>query len=588
MTDWFSKNILNDAIRVLFSFLDKIAYWFMSVVYEIFFVVASTDILSGDIVVNIYYRVQVILGVFMVFKLAVSVLQAIVSPDSVFDKKSGKGTGAIITRIVVSLVMLSLISPIKIPNPQNEWEEKVNNNGLLFGTLFSLQNRILSNNTIGRLILGSDEITTNGTSATNLAKIGKTFSSTILKTFVRINVLPTLQQDPGDGKAPETLVANRVCKNIDSSALQTYTNANADAGAILNNINEGCEVNGKKYYAFSYAPIISTIVAVIIDFVLIAYSIDVAIRVFKLAILRLIAPIPIISHMNITSKSAKGEDAFGLWTKSLVTTYLELFIRLAIVYFVLFVISSIISNGFGLKLGSSNFIINTLATVFIIVGLMLFAKQVPNYIKSLFGAQGGKSAGLTAMLTAAGAIRGGQSAPMKILSAVNENVSKESFGDKAGGKGGILSLYSNTSKATSDKIAEKNAKAVQDAYYRRGLDIDGNAKGTRIDENGNRVPFNYTGADGAGVTKRWWANKDANEALNDKILLGNNTKRYDGYRARYSTAEGRGNVVKRGDVNINNGNQNTPTTPTTQPTTQATTQPTTPPTSQPTNPPSNP
>ena len=47
--------------------------------------------------------------------------------------------------------------PISIPNPKNEYEIQINNNGLLFGTIYSLQRRILSNNTIGRLVLGTTD-----------------------------------------------------------------------------------------------------------------------------------------------------------------------------------------------------------------------------------------------------------------------------------------------------------------------------------------------------------------------------------------------------------------------------------------------
>ena len=37
------------------------------------------------------------------------------------------------------------------------------------------------------------------------------------------------------------------------------------------------------------------------------------------------------------TKEGKGADAFSLWTQSLISTYIELFIRLAVIYFVLFI-----------------------------------------------------------------------------------------------------------------------------------------------------------------------------------------------------------------------------------------------------------
>ena len=54
------------------------------------------------------------------------------------------------------------------------------------------------------------------------------------------------------------------------------------------------------------------------------------------------APIPIISYM---SPKAKDNGAFGTWVKSLTSTYLDIFIRLGVVYLILYLIQDIITNG---------------------------------------------------------------------------------------------------------------------------------------------------------------------------------------------------------------------------------------------------
>ena len=398
MTDWFPRNPATTMFRSFFALLDGIVYTLMSFLYQIFFAIAGVDFLGGDIVRSIYSRVQLILGVFMIFKLAVSILQGIVNPDTVLDKK--KGMGSIVTRIIVSLLMLSLIAPINLANPTNEWEKQVNDNGLLFGTLYSLQTRLLSNNTIGRLIVGSDAAD-QVTSSENLGATGRLFANTVLKTFIGVNV---------------TKDGGKVCQNIDSSLLSVMNSKNSEPGEILSLVNVGCdqaangstnsslfggiiqELIGGEQYAFSYFFIVSTIAGIIIDFVLIGYSIDVAIRVFKLAILRLIAPIPIISHMNISAKEGKGEDAFSSWTSSLISTYIDLFIRLAVIYFGLFIVQAILINGINLTYSTSG-AVNVFATLFIIIGLMLFIRQAPKYIKSVLGIKGSTSSvGLSALL----------------------------------------------------------------------------------------------------------------------------------------------------------------------------------------------
>ena len=60
-------------------------------------------------------------------------------------------------------------------------------------------------------------------------------------------------------------------------------------------------------------PIILLIVVILLSF-----TIDVAVRAVKLAVLRLIAPIPIISYMD--PKGSK-DSAFNSWVKTLTSTY---------------------------------------------------------------------------------------------------------------------------------------------------------------------------------------------------------------------------------------------------------------------------
>ena len=556
MTDYMPKNTIYDIIRAIFATLDRVVYSLMTILYEIFFTVATSDILGGEMIRNIYYRVQLILGVFMVFKLAVSILQGIVNPDLAYDKK-GKGMSTIIIRIIVSLIMLVLIAPINIPSPSNEWEQKVNNNGILFGTLFSLQNRVLSNNTIGRIITGTTDNATGSNSSSDLSKIGKTFSSTILKSFVRINVLPQIQENPGEGKAPETLKANRVCKDINNGILQEYNKIDVSPNQLLSFVNLGCgraetgttlgslwkeevqELLGKEYYAFSYVPLISTIAGVIIDFVLIAYSIDVAIRVFKIAILRIIAPIPIIGHMNISSKEGKGQDSFSLWTQSLISTYLELFIRLAIIYFVLFIVQNVLIHGFNFSFGGSSIIINIFAGVFITIGLMLFAYQAPNYIKSVLGVSGSGSIGMNAIVNMAGNLSGGSDLK-KSWDATKASIAKENYGDKSSVAGGIIAKYKNVSKTAADKIADKNDKSLEREFYRRGLDIDDYSY--RADD-GSIV----YGLDYSQKQPKWWQNKDAKDANRTKDVISRNTNRYAARLRNYDPADGRGVTARSGD-----------------------------------------
>ncbi|MBQ3306773.1 MAG: hypothetical protein IJG68_01110 [Bacilli bacterium] len=401
--------VARDIIRLLFSTLDRPFYALLGIIYQLFFNVASADLFSNELIMKFYGRVQIILGVFMMFQLVMTILRGIVNPDS-FTKD--KGAGTLITRVVTALIIMTLLIPISTSG-RNEYERQINNNGLLFGTLYSLQHRILSNNTIGRLVLGtnddsmtfSDEANSSGD--TDLKKSSRIFTSTIVKGFYRINLIPEDQRtNRGDGKDPAVYNENRVCKDIDDDILAAYTRIDAEPGEIIGMVTATCDsdaspgflnsiwtgakkLTGSTKYVFAYTPVVSTIVPIVFIFILLSFTIDVAVRAVKLAVLRLIAPIPIIAYMD--PKGSK-DSAFNAWVKALVSTYLDLFIRLASVYFVIFIIQDMVVNGVGISTTSGSGFLHTLSAIIIWIGLFIFAKQAPKFIKQVLGLKddGGK------------------------------------------------------------------------------------------------------------------------------------------------------------------------------------------------------
>lgn len=421
MTDYMTPGIVSDAIRAVLTFFDRLFFLLLQGVYQVFFNVSTAELFSNALIRDFYYRCQLVIGVFMLFKLSVTILEGIMDPARVTDKKSG--AGKIISRIITSLVILALITPINIPNPQNKWEKQVNNNGILFGALYSLQERILSNNTIGKLVLGTTEAADDADEqGKTLAESADDFAGQILRSFFRINIVPEPKggYDVEEGLDPETNEDYYFC-SFTSKQKKFYKTASTLE--LLARVNDTCDIDAdsdwwdrlvdvvetfvgkEKFYRYSYSPL-AGIVALIISVILILYTIDVAIRALKLAILRLIAPIPIISHMSISAKEGKGEDAFSCWVRSLTSTYLELFIRLAIMYFVIYLVSDMVKNGIVINAGTG--FVGVLSFMFIVIGMFLFARMAPRFIENSLGIKGmGGSIGLAMGLSAAGALRAG-------------------------------------------------------------------------------------------------------------------------------------------------------------------------------------
>lgn len=400
-SDLGNAGIIQQAIRGVGAILDKIFFGLLVVVFQIFFNVASAELFTGEAILKFVGRVQLILGVFTMFQLAMSILKGIVNPDQFFSKD--KGFSNVITKVVIALFLLALIMPISIPGAKNEYEKQVNNNGILFGTLYSLQHRLLSNNTLGRLILGSDNSSSTfmGDDESELKSASNIFASTILKTFIKINLVEEKDRTHVDGKTDDQISSNWVCSDM-NDYVDVYKQDDVDPDTLLNLVGDTCGsddrgaiaetvsmLTASDYFKFTYSPFISTIVAGIFAFILLGFCVDVAIRAVKLSVLRIIAPVPILSYMN---PSGGKDGALNSWVKTLTSTYLDLFIRLAVVYFAIFLIMDIISEGIVINIGfTENPLIGGVSTVLIFLGIFFFAKEAPKFFKDMLGLKGDSS-----------------------------------------------------------------------------------------------------------------------------------------------------------------------------------------------------
>lgn len=397
-----------DPIKWFLALFDRIVYGLMAILYDIFFNIADTTIFSSETIKNFYSRVQLIIGVVMIFKLSISVMQAVMDPDRLTNKDAGMGK--IITRIVTMLAMFTAIIPLNIPYAEEgSYNAYLNENGLLFGTLYSLQSRIIKGNVIGKLVLGNNSASTSikGNLSEDEASQGDKLATFILKTFVRLNLKKSAVDEGAFDSKGNLISDNLMCDGGYDDELEIYVNSDSTPGDILDGVTEWCKppenIHDEDRYSYVYTPIISTICGIIIDIVLIGYCVDIAIRALKLAVLRLLAPIPIISYID--PKSSK-DGSFATWTKSLTSTYIDVFLRLAIIFFVLFLIQDIIKNGLDIPIG--NGAVGAFSTIFIIIGLFYFAKMAPKFIKDALGMKGSMTnVGLSGMLAGAGALRTG-------------------------------------------------------------------------------------------------------------------------------------------------------------------------------------
>lgn len=350
---------LETIFRTLLFWLDSIVYKFIPTVYNLLVNIAETSIFSDYVFTLFSNRIYTLLGVFMLFKVSFSILTYIVDPDAFTDKN--KGFGKLISNIIMTLALL-IFTPY------------------IFTYAMELQGIILKDNLIGKLF------STNGVNTTVVADPGNTMAYETFKAFYYFDVdrYPECDSDNFTGNNADFSCIENISSIEDTASLRKNLEYAHFTGSISVYLDSGIAImrDSDGNYVMTYTTIFSTITGVVMILLLIVFCFDIAIRSVKLGFLRMLAPVPIISRID----PKKGKEVFDKWVKTCINTYLDLFIRLLAIYFAIFVITQIIDLRFvdavtGQEMGE----VNPFVKVFIILGALMFAKQLPKLIEDLTG-----------------------------------------------------------------------------------------------------------------------------------------------------------------------------------------------------------
>ena len=205
-----------------------------------------------------------------------------------------------------------------------------------------------------------------------------------------------------------------------------------------------------------FLPVVSTICGIIALLMFVSYAIDIGIRVAKLTFFQIIAPVPVI--LRITKPSG---GTFSKWSSNLIKTYLSLFLRLITIYFAMFLIQ-LITDSFGsteggifANAGSISTIVKLFAGLIVIIGILLFAKEVPKLLEDFLGSAGGGGFSPKSIAKKVGGITG---APLigGALGAAGA-LAGRGIGAGAGAAGGAWSALRNNARL---KLGGKGAEKL--------------------------------------------------------------------------------------------------------------------------------
>lgn len=345
MFDW-----IEDGFRLLMSLLSTWIYEVIIWLYDIFMKLCNSRVLDSEVLELMASRVGVVLGLIMLFMTMFSVVQMVLEPEKLTDKE--KGIGNIVKKILIVIVMLGMSSSA-------------------FSLMYGVQKTIINSNIIAKFLLPYDVDTNN---------FGGLLASELFTAFYRFDDNLAL-----DGVSTD----EQTC--MDKLTMLKSEIAEYGEFGRATNKNIGC-LNEKSgdYYMVDFNALLLPIVGAFAVYFIFSYCLSVGMRTFQLAFLEIISPMAIVSYL-----SPKKDTMFQKWCKIYFSTYVDVFLRIAIINLAVFLIAVIfdanMSGTFWESVGGkTSGWTSTVMTIFIIMSLLMFAKKAPDLLKDLFPAGASK------------------------------------------------------------------------------------------------------------------------------------------------------------------------------------------------------
>ena len=475
--------------RMFFMMLDKVVFSLIDDGYNLMFDLSKVFV-DNDLAKKIIKNFYVIVGIFAFFRIAVLLINSIIDPEKLNEK--GKGLSSILWRTVVMLVIL-VLTPF------------------IFDAGYDLQNKIMDGQIVEKLILGT------GASGANP---GNNFKTIAISSLITVNEyygddFTSISDAVNEGSNEVGYASKGTCKAQKcEEAITKWNEAYASGNMNISDISPYITVNqkndaGDDEYVYDYMVVVTTFAGGFIVYMLFSFAIDLAIRVFKLAVLEVISPLFIVTFIDPKSTSS---GMFSRWLKEVGSTYAILFIKVVCISLtVLFV--SILNNQKILKnVGSGNFVKLTL-----MLGLLVFAKQAPKLISELIGIKSdGNGLSIGKKLASAALIGGAIGKGLDAAKGVPKKIGNKA---KERAKRNIENSYDRTlGKIAAGNLARKNIK-----------------NGKRLNAEGQWVGKDETGALSKKQTMaRMMKAKNAAikaqqaaDSNNDKRLFKNTRDKYD-------------------------------------------------------------
>lgn len=353
----------------VFLFIDGMLYGLIDSMFDVFNFLAKVNLFSNDNYSEIVKRIYIILGLIMLFALSYSLLKAVINPDEF--SKGENSFPKLIKNVIVSLVIIAILPTV-------------------FSFAFNAQNAILNQNTIPRLIMGESYNEDNNSDS------GRMLAYNMFSAFLHVNEEYCTNDASSDVVKFDETMAKTCAQDINSnkSNAKWYTpwrllNTKETFEDVDSGVKSG-DIDFANYNKFgeavaegklSYMILVSTICGLYVLWVITNFCFDMAVRVIKLMFFQIIAPIPVVCRVI---PGGKMKDVFSTWMKKTISTFVDVFIRIAILYLAIFIIGLIIENWPSLNVDRLSYTQGLIAKALVLMGTVIFIRQAPKLISEMF------------------------------------------------------------------------------------------------------------------------------------------------------------------------------------------------------------
>ena len=342
---------MDEILGALYSLLIILVgaiYNLVATMFELFSMLSKVTAIDKNVYVNIIENFYLLIGVVMLFIIAFYLLKAMINPD---DNKETSTGGKIVKNFITSVIILLILPTI-------------------FNFAFSFQFAIVDYNTIGKIFGYSN-------SADTMASAGNSMANSVFTAFFT----PSRQY-----------CANKGLEDDFDECAKTITSGKDDLSTVISDVNKTGYFTLYSKFGYNVAKndidfnfLIALFGGIYLLYVIFSFCLDLGVRLVKLVFYQIIAPIPVFLRVV---PEGKLSNTFNDWVKITITCYLEVFIRLFIIFFGVYLISAFTSNeGLGSFLSGNegSGFLGLIAKVIIIIGVLTFIKQAPKLIGDIFG-----------------------------------------------------------------------------------------------------------------------------------------------------------------------------------------------------------